>query len=324
MIGPPLAGHTTNDNGKDGTSMSIRFDDRVALVTGAGGGIGKYYALELARRGAKVVVNDLGGAVDGTGGSTSMAQAVVDEITAAGGQAVANGDSVSDRAGADSMVKAAVDSFGSIDIVINNAGILRDKTFIKMELDDFAAVVDVHLMGSVYVTKAAFPRMKEKGYGRIVMTSSTSGLFGNFGQTNYGAAKMGVVGFMNCLALEGAKYDVKVNTIAPAAATRMTDGLLPPEAVEAMKPELVAPAVLYLVSDDAPTGQIFFGAGGYFTRIALLQGAGVVLGPAATVDDFSARYAEISDMSGAQPVENAGDSTMKLFTALMEAAGKST
>jgi NAD(P)-dependent dehydrogenase (short-subunit alcohol dehydrogenase family) len=302
--------------------MSIRFDDRVAIVTGAGGGIGKYYALELAQRGAKVVVNDLGGAVDGTGGSTTMAQAVVDEIVAAGGQAVANGDSVSDKAGAQRMVQQAVDSFGKIDILINNAGILRDKTFLKMELDDFEAVVDVHLMGSALVTKAAFPLMREQNYGRIVFTSSTSGLFGNYGQTNYGAAKMGVVGLMNCLQLEGAKYNVRVNTVAPAAATRMTDGLLPPEAVEAMKPELVAPGVLYLVSEDSPTGQIIFGAGSFFARIGVVQSAGVVLGPEATVDDFAAQYEKIADMSTAMPVENAGDSTTKLFGALMEAAGK--
>jgi NAD(P)-dependent dehydrogenase (short-subunit alcohol dehydrogenase family) len=300
--------------------MSIRFDDRVALVTGAGGGIGKYYALELAARGAKVVVNDLGGSVDGSGESTTMAQAVVDEIVAAGGQAVANGDSVSDPAGAQRMVEQAVDSFGSIDILINNAGILRDKTFIKMELADFEAVVDVHLMGSAYVTKAAFPLMREKGYGRIVFTSSTSGIFGNYGQTNYGAAKMGVVGLMNCLVMEGAKYNIRVNTVAPAAATRMTEGLLPPEAEEAMKPELVAPGVLYLVSEDSPSGHIIFGAGGYFTRIVVLQGPGVVLGPEATVDDVAARYAEISDLGNLEAVESAGDSTMKLFAALMEAA----
>jgi NAD(P)-dependent dehydrogenase (short-subunit alcohol dehydrogenase family) len=304
--------------------MSIRFDDKVALVTGAGGGIGKHYALELAKRGARVVVNDLGGAVDGTGGSTTMAQAVVDEIVAAGGQAIANGDSVSDPDGAANMVRQAVDTFGGIDIVINNAGILRDKTFAKMELNDFTAVVDVHLMGSVYVTKAAFPLMRDNNYGRIVFTSSTSGLFGNYGQSNYGAAKAGVVGLMNCLRLEGAKYNVRVNTIAPAAATRMTEGLLPPEAVDAMKPELVAPGVLYLVSDDSPTGHIIFGAGSYFTRIAVLQGPGVVLGHEATVDDFAAQYEKICDMNGAQAVNDAGDSTMKMFNALLEAMGASS
>jgi NAD(P)-dependent dehydrogenase (short-subunit alcohol dehydrogenase family) len=183
--------------------VKIRFDERVAIVTGAGGGLGKCYALELARRGAKVVVNDLGGAVDETGGSPSMAQGVADEITAAGGVAVANHDSVANRAGAQRMVDEAVRRFGSVDILVNNAGILRDKTFAKMELDDFESVVDVHLMGSVNVTRAAFPLMKERGYGRIVLTTSSSGLFGNFGQTNYGAAKLGLVGFMNTLKLEG-------------------------------------------------------------------------------------------------------------------------
>jgi NAD(P)-dependent dehydrogenase (short-subunit alcohol dehydrogenase family) len=300
--------------------MTIRFDGRVAIVTGAGGGIGKYYALELASRGAKVVVNDLGGAVDGTGGSIGMAQAVVDEIIAAGGEAVANGDSVSDWAGAQSMVQQAVDTFGGVDILINNAGILRDKSFIKMEIEDFDEVVNVHLMGNTYVTKAAFPVMREKAYGRIVLTSSTSGIYGNFGQTNYGAAKMGVVGLMNCLRLEGVKYDIRVNTIAPAAATRMTEGLLPPEALEAMKPEFVAPAVLYLASEDAPSGHIIFAAGGYFTRVAVLQGRGAAIGPEATVDDVAARYEQISDLSEARPIENAGDATMAIFEAITEAS----
>jgi NAD(P)-dependent dehydrogenase (short-subunit alcohol dehydrogenase family) len=302
--------------------MAIRFDGRVAIVTGAGGGLGRCYALELARRGAKVVVNDLGGAVDGTGGSTTMAQQVVDEITAAGGEAVANGDSVSDPAGAQRMVEQAVEAFGGVDIVINNAGILRDKTFIKMGMEDFEAVVDVHLLGSTYVTKAAFPLMREKGYGRIVLTSSTSGLFGNFGQTNYGAAKMGVVGLMNCLRLEGAKYDIRVNTIAPAAATRMTEGLLPQEAVDAMQPEYVVPATLYLASEDSPTGHIVFAAAGYFARVAVLQGKGVAIGPSATVEDVAARYDEIADLTDGRPMDNAGDATMSSFTALMAAASK--
>ncbi len=293
--------------------MTIRFDGRVAIVTGAGGGLGRCYALELARRGAKVVVNDLGGGVDGTGGSATMAQAVVNEIVAAGGEAVANGDSVSDRAGAQRMVEQAVETFGGVDILINNAGILRDKTFLKMELDDYEAVVNVHLLGTTYVTKAAFPLMREKGYGRIVLTTSTSGLFGNYGQTNYGAAKMGVVGLMNCLRLEGAKYDVRVNTIAPAAATRMTEGLMPAEADALMKPEFVVPATLFLASEIAPTGHIVFAAAGYFARVAVLEGRGVAIGPEATVDDVAARYEEISDLTGARTVENAGDATMTAF-----------
>ena len=297
--------------------MAIRFEGRVAVVTGAGAGIGKHYALELARRGARVVVNDLGVQVDGTGGSLSAAQAVADEITAAGGEAVANGDSVCDRAGAARIVEQAMDSFGSVDILINNAGILRDKSFLKMTLDDFVEVVDVHLLGSVYATKAALPRMKEREYGRIVLTSSTSGLFGNFGQSNYGAAKMGVVGLMNCLKLEVGKHNIRVNTIVPAAATRMTEGLLPPEALAAMGPELVAPATLYLVSTDCPNGHVVFAVAGFFARIAVLQGSGAALGPTASVEDVAARYGEIADLSRARPMDNAGDATMAAFSALM-------
>jgi NAD(P)-dependent dehydrogenase (short-subunit alcohol dehydrogenase family) len=296
--------------------MAIRFDGRVAVVTGAGAGIGRQYALELARRGARVLVNDLGGQLDGTGGSQLAAQAVADEITAAGGEAVANGDSVCDRAGAERIVEHAMDCFGSVDILINNAGILRDRTFLKMSLDDFVAVVEVHLLGSAYVTKAALPRMKDQGYGRIVLTSSTSGLFGNFGQANYGAAKMGVVGLMNCLRLEAAKYDIRVNTIVPAATTRMTEGLLPQEAAAAMSPDLVVPATLYLVSADCPTGHIVFAMAGFFARIAVLQGKGVALGPTASVEEVAARYREIADLSGAKPMDNAGDATMAAFAAL--------
>jgi NAD(P)-dependent dehydrogenase (short-subunit alcohol dehydrogenase family) len=299
--------------------MAIRFDGRVAVVTGAGGGIGRHYALELARRGAKVVVNDLGGQADGTGGSPLAAQAVADEITAAGGEAVANGESVSDRAGAERIVEQAMDAFGSVDVLINNAGVLRDKSFLKMSLDEFEQVVDVHLLGSAYVTKAAFPRMKGQGYGRIVLTSSTSGLFGNFGQANYGAAKMGVIGLMNCLCLEGSRHNIRLNTIVPVAATRMTEGLLPPEAVAAMGPEHVAPATLYLVSPDGPSGHIVFAAAGFFARIAVLQGKGVVLGPTASVEEVAARYGEIADLREAKPMSNAADATMAAFAALTSA-----
>jgi NAD(P)-dependent dehydrogenase (short-subunit alcohol dehydrogenase family) len=283
--------------------VAIRFEGRVAVVTGAGAGIGRHYALELARRGARVVVNDLGVQVDGTGGSPSAAQVVADEITTAGGEAVANGDSVGDRAGAERIVEQAMDCFGSVDILINNAGILRDKTFLKMSLDDFVEVVDVHLLGSAYVTKAAFPRMKAQEYGRI-------------GQANYGAAKMGVVGLMNCLRLEGGRHNIRVNTIVPTAATRMTEGLLPQEAAAAMSPELVVPATLYLVSADCPTGHIVFAAAGFFARIAVLQGKGVALGRTASVEEVGARYQEISDLSGAKPMDNAGDATMAAFAAL--------
>ena len=298
--------------------MSIRFDRRVAIVTGAGGGLGRCYALELARRGAKVVVNDLGGALDGTSGSPTMAQAVVEEITAAGGEAMANDDSVTDRAAARRMVDEAVSRFGSVDILVNNAGIVRDKTFAKMEPDDFEVVVDVHLMGAVNVTRAAFPLMKERGYGRVVFTTSSSGLFGNFGQTNYGAAKLGLVGFMNTLKLEGAKYDIKVNSVAPTAATRMTDGLWPAEVGDAMAPEHVVPAVIYLCSEDAPTGHIIEAGGSYFARVAIVEARGAVLGPHATAEDVAARYDEIADLSGARTFTAGSDVATNILKAISE------
>ena len=298
--------------------MSIRFDRRVAIVTGAGGGLGRCYALELARRGAKVVVNDLGGALDGTSGSPTMAQAVVEEITAAGGEAMANHDSVTDRAAARRMVDEAVSRFGSVDILVNNAGIVRDKTFAKMEPDDFEVVVDVHLMGAVNVTRAAFPLMKQRGYGRVVFTTSSSGLFGNFGQTNYGAAKLGLVGFMNTLKLEGAKYDIKVNSVAPTAATRMTDGLWPAAVGDAMAPEHVVPAVIYLCSEDAPTGHIIEAGGSYFARVAIVEARGAVLGPHATAEDVAARYDEIADLSGARTFTAGSDVATNILKAISE------
>jgi NAD(P)-dependent dehydrogenase (short-subunit alcohol dehydrogenase family) len=299
--------------------VSIRFDGRVAIVTGAGGGLGRCYALELARRGARVLVNDLGGAVDDTSGSPKSAQAVADEITAAGGEAVANHDSVTDRAGAERMVEEAVSRFGPVDILVNNAGILRDKTFVKMELDDFEAVVDVHLMGSVNVTRAVFPLMKEMGYGRIVLTTSSSGLYGNFGQTNYGAAKLGLVGFMNTLKLEGAKYGIKVNAIAPTAATRMTDGLWPSGVEDAMAPEHVVPAVMYLCSEDGPTGHIIEAGGTYFARVAIVEAKGAVLGPQATAEDVATRYKEIADLSGARTFEAGSEVATSILKAVSEA-----
>ena len=301
--------------------MSIRFDGRVAIVTGAGGGLGRCYALELARRGARVLVNDLGGAVDGSRGSPSMARAVVEEIAAAGGEAAANHDSVTDRAGARRIVDEAVSRFGSVDILVNNAGILRDKTFAKMELDDFEAVVDVHLMGSVNVTRAAFPVMKDRGYGRIVLTSSSSGLYGNFGQTNYGAAKLGLVGFMSSLKLEGAKYGIRVNAVAPTAATRMTDGLWPPGVDGALAPEHVVPAVIYLCSEDSPTGHIIEAGGGYFARVAIVEAPGVVLGPGATAEDVAARYGEIADLSGARTFDAGSEMIMSILNAVSKGSG---
>ena len=236
--------------------MTIRYDGKVAIVTGAGHGLGRSHALALAARGAKVVVNDLGGAKDGTGGSSEAAKAVVAEIEAAGGEAIANGANVAKFDEVEAMVKQAVDAWGRVDILVNNAGILRDKSFGKGSMEDFRMVLDVHLLGSVYCTKACWDLMKEQEYGRIVVTTSSSGLYGNFGQTNYGSAKMGVIGMMNTLAQEGAKYNIRINALAPTAGTRMTEGLIPEKAFELLTPETVTPAVLYLVSEDGPTRTI--------------------------------------------------------------------
>jgi NAD(P)-dependent dehydrogenase (short-subunit alcohol dehydrogenase family) len=281
--------------------MTYSFEGKVAIVTGAGGGLGRCHALDLARRGARVVVNDLGGAMDGTGGSSDAARAVVEEIKAAGGEAIANGGSVSDRKGAASIVKDAMDTWGRIDVLINNAGILRDKSFAKMELDDFQLVLDVHLMGSVNVTREVWPIMREQGYGRIVMTTSPSGLYGNFGQTNYGAAKLGLVGFMNTLKIEGAKNNIHTNAIAPVAATRMTENLLPEEAQKALGPELITPAVVYLCTEDAPNGVILQAQGGRFSIACIVENAGVDLGADATAEDIAEHYGRISDLTDAKP-----------------------
>ena len=281
--------------------MTINFDGRVAIVTGAGGGLGRSHALELAKRGAKVVVNDLGGAVDGTGGSSEAAARVVEEIEAAGGVAIANGGSVSDVQGARSMVDAAMSAWGRVDVLINNAGILRDKSFTKMSIEDFRAVLDVHLMGAMYCTSAVWPIMREQSYGRVVMTTSPSGLYGNFGQTNYGAAKLGLVGFMNTLKIEGAKNNVFTNAIAPVAATRMTENLMPAEALKRLGPELVTPAVLFLCSEQAPNGVIMQAAGGRYSVACMVESSGVDLGADATVEDIVDNYAKIADLSGAKP-----------------------
>ncbi len=248
-------------------SEPIAFDGRVAIVTGAGGGLGREYALELGRRGARVVVNDLGGAVDGSGSSEAAADVVVEQIRTAGGEAIANYDSVASREGGAAIVAAAVDAFDTVDIVINNAGILRDKSFANMTLDEVDAVIDVHLRGAFHVSHPAFQVMKEKGYGRFVHTSSASGLFGNFGQANYGAAKAGLVGLSNVLAIEGAKYDIKSNAVAPTARTRMTEDVLGPF-MEMFDPRQVVPMVVYLASEqNAYTHEVFSAGGGRYARI---------------------------------------------------------
>ena len=259
--------------------MAIDFKGRVAIVTGAGGGLGRQHALALAARGAKVLVNDLGGARDGSGSSLTAAEHVVAEIRAAGGEAIANGASVTDWDAVQAMVQQAVDTWGRIDIVVNNAGILRDKTFAKMDLADFRLVLDVHLMGAVHCTKAAWPHMVEQKYGRILMTTSSTGLYGNFGQSNYGAAKLALVGLMQTLGLEGAKNNIHVNCLAPTAATRMTEDLLPAEVLAALQPQAVTPAMLVLVSEDAPTRTVLCAGAGNVeaAHITLTQGAWIGL-----------------------------------------------
>ncbi|WP_374665099.1 SDR family NAD(P)-dependent oxidoreductase [Ramlibacter sp.] len=254
--------------------MEVNFKGRVAIVTGAGGGLGRQHALALAARGAKVVVNDLGGAVDGSGGSLTAAQRVVDEIRAAGGEAIANGASVTDYEAVQAMVGQAMDQWGRVDVLVSNAGILRDKSFAKMDLADFRLVLDVHLMGAVHCCKALWPVMSEQKYGRIVLTTSSSGLYGNFGQTNYGAAKLALVGLMQTLAIEGQKHGIHVNCLAPTAATRMTEALFPPDMLSAFGPEAVVPAMLVLAAEGAPTRTtLCAGAGGFeAAHITLTQG----------------------------------------------------
>ena len=278
--------------------MTISFKDRVAIVTGAGGGIGRAYALELARRGAKIVVNDLGGARDGTGHS-DMALQVVEEIKALGGEAMSNGGSVTEYEQMAEMVAKTKEAWGRIDILINNAGILRDKSFTKMEPQDFELVIKVHLIGSAYATKAVWDTMREQNYGRILMTSSSTGLYGNFGQANYGAAKLGLVGLTKTLAIEGAKNNIKVNNIAPVAATRMTEDIFPEAALALFSPELVVPASLYLVSDDAPTNTTLGAGAGVVHAASVTMTQGVLLGAdERNPEGVAARIGEITDRSG--------------------------
>ncbi len=296
--------------------MTIRFEDRVAIVTGAGGGLGRAYALELARRGAKVVVNDLGGARDGSG-SSDAATKVVGEIEAAGGEAMANGASVTDREQVEAMVAGAKARWGSVHILINNAGILRDKSFAKMSMEDFRAVVDVHLIGSAICTKAVWETMREQAYGRILMTSSSTGLYGNFGQANYGAAKLGLAGLARTLALEGAKYNVRVNTIAPVAATRMTEELFPPELLARFQPEQVVPAALFLVSEDAPTNAILGAGAGVVQAAYVTLTRGVALGEdERTPEGVAANFVKIVDRDGEIVPQSGADQTMSILQRL--------
>lgn len=295
----------------------LRFDGQVAIITGAGGGLGRIYALELAKRGAKVVVNDLGGSRDGTGASQSAADKVVQEIQDLGGEAVASYDSVSTVEGGENIVKTALDNFGRVDILINNAGILRDKTLAKMDPASWQAVVDVHLNGVYNVTRPAYKVMREQKYGRIIMTASAAGLYGNFGQTNYSSAKMGQVGFMNTVKLEGAKNNIKINTIAPLAASRLTEDILPPDLFEQMKPEYVAPMVLYLASEDCQCSGYVFNCGlGYFNRAAYLTGRGIQLGDPEhlpTVEDIAEHFEEINSLEGAKEYNDANSALMGMF-----------
>jgi len=292
--------------------MTLDFTGRVAIVTGAGGGLGRQHALALAARGAKVVVNDL-----------AAAQAVVEEIKAAGGEAIANGASVTDFAAVQAMVQQAVDAWGRVDILVNNAGILRDKSFAKMELADFQLVVDVHLMGAVHCSKAVWALMNEQKYGRIVMTTSSSGLYGNFGQSNYGAAKMALVGLMQTLSIEGAKNDIRVNCLAPTAATRMTEGLMPQAVLDALKPEAVVPAMLVLAGQDAPTRTVLCAGAGTFEAAHITLTNGAFIGIAADApEQLAARLAEITDRNGEQvPQSGSAQGTNEVGKA-MAAAGR--
>nr|WP_070959513.1 SDR family NAD(P)-dependent oxidoreductase [Hyphomonas sp. Mor2] len=302
--------------------MSIRFDDRVAIVTGAGGGLGKQHALELARRGAKVVVNDLGGSMDGTGGNSAAAEEVVSEIKALGGEAIANGSSVADDAGVKKMIDDTMNAFGRIDIIIANAGILRDRSFSKMTTEDINLVLDVHLRGSFKPIHAAWNIMKEQNYGRIVVTTSSTGLYGNFGQANYGAAKLGVVGLMNTLKIEGAKNNIKVNTVCPIAATRMTEGLMSPEALAQIKPEFVTPGVINLVKEDAPTGMILSAGAGAFSMAQIVEtkGAFVGQGEALTAEAVADKWDQITDTSVQTAFDSGAGHGANIFGRVAEAA----
>ena len=300
--------------------MSISFKDRVAIVTGAGGGLGRAYALELAKRGAKVVVNDLGGARDGTGHSDAALK-VVEEIEAAGGEAMSNGGSVTEFEQMVEMVAKAREKWGGVHILINNAGVLRDKSFSKMEPEDFEFVIKVHLFGSAYATKACWELMREQAYGRVMMTASSSGLFGNFGQANYGAAKCGLAGLAKTLHLEGAKYNIRVNTLAPLAATRMTEDIIPEQIFPMFAPENVAPAALYLVSEDAPNNVIVgAGAGGYHSAWITMNEPVILPEGERTVEGFAAHWEQISKREGDFVPQSGTEQTGHVLAAIQKAA----
>jgi len=302
--------------------MTIRFDDQVVMVTGSGNGLGKSHALEFARRGARVVVNDLGGARDGSGASNEAAQAVVEEIENSGGQAIANGANVADYEQVEAMVSEAIDKWGRIDVLVNNAGILRDKTFAKMNLADFQVVMDVHVKGSVNCTKAVWEHMRERQYGRIVMTTSSTGLYGNFGQSNYGAAKLALVGFMNTLCLEGHKYGIRVNALSPVAATRMTEDLMPEQILQLLRPEAVTPAVVFMCSKDAPNRQIIAAGAGGFAKVTIQETPGIFLKPdERTAENVAAGWDKISETKGMRELQFGGEQTEKFLTEAANALG---
>ena len=299
--------------------MSISYEGKVAIITGAGGGLGRCYALELAKRGAKVVVNDLGGSRDGTGHSDAALE-VVEEIKQAGGEAMSNGASVTEYEQMVEMVAKAKEEWGGVHILINNAGVLRDKSFAKMEPEDFEFVVKVHLFGSAYATKACWEVMREQSYGRVLMTASSSGLFGNFGQANYGAAKLGLVGLAKTLYLEGAKYNIRVNSLAPLAATRMTEDIIPEQIFPLFSPENVVPAALYLVSEDAPNNVIVgAGAGGYHSAWVTMNDPVILPDDQRDVEGFAAHWEQISDRSGDSVPVSGMEQTQRVMNQIQKA-----
>lgn len=295
--------------------MTIKFDNKVVIVTGAGGGLGKSHAFEFARRGAKVVVNDLGGSVDGSGGASDAANAVVEEIKAEGGEAIANGASVADQSGVQNMIDEVMSKWGRIDVLVNNAGILRDKSFHKISLEEFNAVMDVHFQGSVYTSHAVYPIMREQNFGRIIFTSSSGGLSGNFGQANYGAAKMAMIGLMNCLKIEGQKYNVHSSAVAPVALSRMTENLFPEGIGERFLPEYVTPAIIYLASDDAPNGAIIGAGAGVFTQFRIFETMGLALGTGddMTPENIAAGWSSVADMDDARELFSGPEQTIKIL-----------